>query len=87
MSWEYWKFPRHLVVEEKFEIRGSNIIISHYHYREDPNVGKCVCAIFRIPCTCQACVDQLDNCWLPNCSLSSQPRYAHIENCYYKKLI
>ena len=68
-------------------MRGRNTISLHYNYRADPELGKCVCAIFRIPCACPACVAQLDKYWLPNCDPSSQPRYAHAENCYYKKIL
>ena len=42
---------------------------------------------FRIPCACPACVYQLDKSWLPNCVLSSQPRYSLVENCYYNKVL
>ena len=68
-------------------MRGTNIIISHYHYRVDPKLSKGVCAIIRIPCECKACVSQLDKYWLPNCAQSSQPMYAHVENCYYNKMV
>ena len=68
-------------------MRGRNTILSHYHYRVDTNIGKGVYVIHRIPCACQACVDQLDKYWLQNCFLQSQPRYAHVEKCYYNKTI
>ena len=60
MTWDYWKFTRHTVAAEKFKTRGTNNIISHYNYRVDPELGKCVCVNIRIPCACTACVDRLD---------------------------
>ena len=58
-----------------------------HHYRVDPNLGKVVCAILRIPCACPAYVAQLNKNWLPNGDPSSQSRYAHVENCYYNKVL
>ena len=68
-------------------MRGINTIISHYRYRVDPKMGKCVCAILGIKCTCTAYVAQLDKYWLPNIAPSYQPMYSPVENCYYKKMI
>ena len=65
MALDYWKFPRHPVAAEKFKMRGRNTIILHYNYRVDPGLCKGVCVIFRIPCACTACVDQVDKYWLP----------------------
>ena len=65
-------------------MRGINTIILHYYYSIDPKLGKGVCNIFRIPCACTACIAKLDRYWLPNIDPSSQPRYARVENCYYK---
>ena len=59
-TWDYWKFPRHLVAEEKFEMRGINTIISYYHYRVDPELGKGFCDIRRITCAFPVCFAQLD---------------------------
>ena len=56
INWDYWKFPWHPVAAEKFETRGRNTIIFNYHYRVYPKLGEGVCAIFRIPCACPACV-------------------------------
>ena len=86
-TWDYRKFPRHPVAAEKFETRGINNIVLHYHYRVDTELGKFVCAIRRIPCACPACDYQLDKYWLPTIPPLSQPRYAHVENCYYKKYL
>ena len=60
ITWDYWKFPRHPVAAEKFEIRRINSNISRYHYRVDPEVGKGVCVIRHIPCSCQTFVAQFD---------------------------
>ena len=40
MTWYLQKFPRHPVAAGKFKIGGSNIIVSHYHYRVDTELGK-----------------------------------------------
>ena len=61
-------------------MRGINTFLSHYNYRVDPELGSVVCVIRPIPCEFPACVDKLDKYWLPSISLSSQPRYAHVEN-------
>ena len=63
MTWDYWKFPRHPVAAEKFETRGTNTILFHYHYRFDPKLGKGVCVIFQIPCACTAYVAQIHKYW------------------------
>ena len=86
MTWDYWNFPRHQVAAKKFEIRGRNTILLHYHYRVDPELGKYVCENFRILCACKSCVAQIDKYWLPTIATSSQPRYDRVENCYHKKL-
>ena len=60
MSWNYRKFPHHPVASECYNIIGRNTIISHYHYRLEPNIGKGVCVICQITCACPECVDKLD---------------------------
>ena len=75
MSWDNQKYTRHPVAAKKFKMRGSNTFILNYHYRVDPKHGKYVCAICRVPCTCPACVDQLDKYFLPNCAPSYQPSH------------
>ena len=68
-------------------MRGRNNIISHYHYRVDPKLGKGVCEILHIPCACPSCVAQLDKYWLTNIAPTYQPRYTHVENCYHLKTL
>ena len=46
MTWDYHKFPRHPVAAEKFKMRGRNTIISPYHYKVYPLLGKGVCKFF-----------------------------------------
>ena len=87
MSWYYRKFPCHKVASERYEIRGRNFFISYYHYRLDTYFGTGVCAIFHIPFEYPVYVYQIDINWLPNCDPSAQPRYANVENCYYKKIL
>ena len=86
MYWDYWKFPCHPVTDEWYKMRVSNTIISRYHYRKWSKAWKlCLCHFF-ITCASPACFSQLNKDWLPNCAQSYQPRYAHIENCYYNKI-
>ena len=87
MSWDYRKFIRHPVAAENSKMRGRNPNISHYHYRIDPTIGKGVCAISWISCSHPSSVDKLDKYWLPNIAPSSQPRYVHVDNFYYKKIL
>ena len=87
MTWDYRKFSRHPVAAEKFKKRRRNTIISHHHYRIDPELGKCSCAILRIPCACPVCVHQPDKYWLTIITPSYQPRYARVEKFYYKKYL
>ena len=82
ISWDFHNFCHHPVAAENFVIRGRNTIISIYHYRVYPKLGKGVCDIGRIPCGCTACVDQLDKYWLTNCAPSTQPGFDHVENYY-----
>ena len=81
------KFPRKPVAAETFETRGRNNILLRYHYRFDPELGKGVCEIHWIPCAHPACVAQLDKYWLPTISPSYQPKYAHVKNIYYNKIL
>ena len=66
-------------------MRGRNTILPHYWYRVDPELGKYICAIHRIPCACPAYVYQFDKYWLPTIDPSSKPGYSRIENCYHTK--
>ena len=79
MTWDYRKVPRHEVATEKFETRVRNTILLHYHYRDDPELGKGVCKICGIKCACPTCLSKLDKDWLPTITPSSQPRYAHVD--------
>ena len=87
MTWDYWKFPRHPVAAEKFEMRGRNTIILYYHNSFDTELGDRVCANFRSRCACPACVAELDKFWFVTIPPSNQPRYAHVENCYINKTL
>ena len=68
-------------------MRGRNTILSHYHYRVDPELGEGVCVVFRIPCACPSFVAQLDKDWLPTINPSYQPKYVYVEKCYYSKIL
>ena len=65
-------------------MRGRNNIPSHCHYRINTELGKGVFGIHRIPYECPACVYKIDKYWLPTIYKSSQRRYEHVEDCYYK---
>ena len=87
MTWYFQKLPRHPVSTEKVETRRRNNIIFNYHYRVVLELGKGVCVISEITCECPDCVLELDKYWLPTITPSSQPGYAHAENCYHNQII
>ena len=87
MAWKRSKFPNINVARNKSKIRGSSTVLSHYHYRCDPNLGNSKCAMRRIPCLCQACTDQLDQDWISGVKYEEQPRYAPVLNCKYYKIL
>ena len=68
-------------------MRGINTILSYYHYRVDKKICKGVCSVCRITYVCPVFVAQIDIDWLPTIATLSQPRYARVENCYYKKML
>ena len=39
---------------------GARGLGKHYHLRFYPNLSHGICAIFRIPCSCVACISMLD---------------------------
>ena len=53
----------------------GNGIRHHYNLRADPALGLDYVAIRRIPCMCDACVQQLKQPWLIDKPFSEQPRY------------
>ena len=53
----------------------GNGIQYHYNFRADPALGLGHVAARRIPCMCEACINQLQKSWLPNKDFSEQPRY------------
>ena len=55
-----------------------------YHIRCDPELGKGVCAMRLINCSCTGCVEKLSKPWVPNLDKTLQPRYAiEPETCKY----
>jgi hypothetical protein len=59
-----------------------------YHIRCDPDLGLGNCALRRIPCACDGCVDQLSTNWQRNTPLLEQPRYAvESPNCKYSSIL
>ena len=51
-------------------------INKNYHIRCDLDLDKGICDMWRIPCACTGCVEQLSNTWLPNLDKTLQPRYV-----------
>ena len=52
---------------------GARGLEKHYHFRLDPKLGQGKCAIRRIPCACEACMNQLDKKWIPGKNDKEQP--------------
>jgi hypothetical protein len=53
-----------------------------YNIRADPKLGVGKIAVRRIPCACDACQTQADECWDPNIEdPEDQPRYHLNKNC------
>ena len=55
----------------------------NYHLRFDPKIGHGICAIFRIPCACVACISILDKPWISGIPSNKQARYQPVTNCNY----
>ena len=87
MTWDRSKFPALNVPEGRKKIHGSGTVLSHYHYRFDPDIGYGKCAMRRIPCLCVQCTDQLDKAWIPGVDAEAQPRYAPVYNCKYHAIL
>jgi hypothetical protein len=87
MAWKRSKFPKMSVANNKSKIRGSSTVLSHYHYRCDPNLGNSKCAMRRISCLRQACTDQLDEDWIPGVESEKQLCYAPVLNCKYNQIL
>ena len=47
-----------------------------YHIRYNPVLNKGLCAMQRMRCDCNGCVEQLSNPRLPNLDKTLQPSYA-----------
>ena len=60
MSWNYIKFLHHPVATERYKMRVRNTIIFCYNNTLDINLGKVICAICWILCTCSDCIVCLD---------------------------
>ena len=59
-----------------------------YHIRCDPELGEGFCAMWRIPCDCSVCVEQLSKPWLPNLEKTQQPCYViEPEKCKYSSIL
>ena len=55
----------------------DKLSIKHfYHIRCDPELGKGLCAMWRITCACTGCVEKLSKPWLHNLGKNQQPRYV-----------
>ena len=62
---------------------GTRELSKHYDLRFGPKLGMGVCAIFRIPCACNACTSMLDKPWVSGISSDKQERYKPVTNCNY----
>ena len=59
-----------------------------YHIIRDPDLDEGFCAMRRIPCACNGCVEQLSKPWLPNLYKTIQPRYViETETCKYSSIL
>ena len=59
-----------------------------YHVICDPDLDEGFCAMRRITCACNRCVEQLSKYWLPNLDKTLQPRYAiKPETCKYPSIL
>ena len=59
-----------------------------YHIRCDPELDEGCCAMQRIPCACNGCVEKLSNPWLPNLDKILQPHYPiKPETCKYSPIL
>jgi hypothetical protein len=62
--------------------RGTrNGISSMYNIRSDPDLGLGRVAVRRVPCSCDACMTQLKQPWIPGVDANNQPRYASSVDC------
>jgi hypothetical protein len=88
MSWQRKLFPVLPEVEGQPKIRGRNGVLTHYHFRLDPNLGAGKCAIRRIPCACPACVQTLLLDWDPTITIpKDQPRYQPVKRCHFHDIL
>ena len=59
-----------------------------YHVRYNTELGKGFCAMWRIPCACTGCVEQLSKPWLTKLGKTKQPRYViEPETCKYSSIL
>ena len=59
-----------------------------YHIIYDTDLCEDFCAMRRIPCACNGCVEQLSNPWLPNRDKTLQPRYdIEHKTCKYSSIL
>ena len=54
----------------------KNGLMMHYNLRFDPDLGTGWAAVRRIPCACDACIEQLKLPWNRQLNLKQQPHYA-----------
>jgi hypothetical protein len=64
-------------------VRGqkNNGLGAMYNLRADPDLGMRHVAVRRIPCGCDACIEQLKQPWMPGIKKEEQLRYARNELC------
>ena len=66
-----------------FEKGEHNGMLAHYNFRVSKELGMGRAAVRRIPCACDACLDQLEKPWVPGVDAEKQPMFASSTNCFY----
>ena len=61
-------------------VRGMS---KHHHMGFDPKLENGICAICRIPCSCDECTSILDKPWVHGFPPKQQPHYQPITDCTY----
>ena len=57
--------------------------MAHYNFRFEKQLGIMCCAMRRIPCYCNACLEKLQLPWDLSKDSYNQPRYSQNKNCTF----
>ena len=58
-----------------------NGLLTCYNLRSKKDLGVGIAAVCRIPCSCLACIFQLQNPWKSRVTRNEQPRYSSSVGC------